>query len=106
LDKSIINSEKWLKTIIEASPDAIVVTDLDGNIIECNQVAVDISVFKSKEELIGFNGLNAIHPEDLERIKRDIKKLFLNGVMKDAEYRILNKKRQSLSSGNFCFSYF
>ncbi|MDI6725054.1 MAG: PAS domain S-box protein [Methanobacterium sp.] len=92
MDKSIINSEKWLKTIIEASPDAIVVTDLDGNIIECNQLAVDISVFKSKEELIGFNGLNAIHPEDLERIKRDIKKLFLNGVMKDAEYRILNKK--------------
>jgi len=92
LDKSIINSEKWLKTIIEASPDAIIVTDLNGNLIECNQVAVDISVFKSKEELIGFNGLNAIHPEDLERIKRDIKKLFLNGVMKDAEYRILNKK--------------
>ena len=92
MDKSIINNEKWLKTIIEASPDAIIVTDLNGNIIECNQVAVDISVFNSKEELIGFNGLKAIHPDDLERIKRDIKKLFLNGVIKDTEYRLLNKK--------------
>ncbi len=92
MNKSIINSEKWSKTIIETSPDAIIVTDLEGNIIECNQAALDISVFNLKEELIGFNGLNAIYPDDRERIKKDIKNLLLNGVVKDIEYKILNKK--------------
>jgi len=92
LDKSIINREEWSKIIFETSPDAIIVTDLDGNIIDCNQAALDISVFNSKEELIGFNGLNAIYPGDKERIKRYIKNLYKNSVLKDIELKILNKK--------------
>ncbi len=95
LNKSIINGREWSK-IIEKFPDAIIVIDLEGNIIECNQAALNISVFNSKEELIGFNGLNAIHPEDQKRMKRDIKNLLLVGVIKDKEYRILNKEGRIL----------
>lgn len=42
--------------------------------------------------MIGFKGLNAIYPEDRERIKRDVKKLLSKGVVKDIEYKILNKE--------------
>lgn len=94
MDKSIVSSEKWLKTIIEASPDAIIVTDLDGIILDCNQAALDLSALRSKEELIGLNGLNTIHPEDRERIKRDVKNLLLNGMIKDTEYRVLNRNAE------------
>ncbi|MGZ7135936.1 MAG: PAS domain S-box protein, partial [Methanobacterium sp.] len=52
----------------------------------------NISVFNLKKDLIGFNGLNAVYPEDRERIKRCIKNLLLNGLVKDVEYKILNKE--------------
>ncbi|MGZ7049011.1 MAG: PAS domain S-box protein, partial [Methanobacterium sp.] len=81
-----------LQLIIDLFPEAIVITDLKGNIIECNQAALNISLFNSKKDLIGFNGLNAIYPDDRERIKRDIKNLLLNGLLKDVEYKVLNKE--------------
>ena len=43
--------EAELNAILESSPEAITVTDLDGNIFECNQAAVDIHGLESKEDL-------------------------------------------------------
>jgi len=39
-----------LNAILESSPEAITVTDLDGNIVECNQATVDAYGGQSKED--------------------------------------------------------
>ena len=61
IEKEIIESGEKLKQIIDSSPDAITVTDLNGNIIECNQTASKMHG-SSKAELIGKNALEFFSP--------------------------------------------
>ena len=55
------------KNIFASSPDAITVSDMNGNIVECNQAALDLHGYSSKEELIGKNALEIIAKKDHEK---------------------------------------
>jgi len=57
-------SEEKLRFIFESIGDGITVIDLSGTIIEVNEAAVRIGGHKSREELIGRNGLEFIKPEE------------------------------------------
>lgn len=48
-----LRREAKLGAILQASPEAITITDPDGNIIECNQVAVGMHGCQSKKDLVG-----------------------------------------------------
>ncbi len=53
-------SEEKYKAVFESSPNAIYIIDLSGKILECNDAAVEMSAFKSKDEIIGLNGMSFI----------------------------------------------
>ena len=46
-------TEKKLRSILDASPNSIVVVDMNGKCVECNQATLDLHGFSSKEEIIG-----------------------------------------------------
>ena len=83
--------EAKLQAILESSPEAITVIDLNGNIVECNQGTLDMLGYSSKDELIGRNGFALISEKDRERAKGNLAKVLDHGPMKDIEYIALTK---------------
>jgi len=90
IEKEVIESEEKLKQILDSSPDAITVTDLNGNIIECNQTASKM-YGSSKAELIGKNALEFVSPKNREKAKDNLTKTLELGLLKNVEYTLLTK---------------
>ena len=65
--KQLRQSASVLKSIFESSPNAIVVSDLAANIIECNPRALELYDCDSKAELLRENGYDLTIPEDAPR---------------------------------------
>jgi len=84
-------SEEKLRSIFAASPDAITATDLEGNIIECNEQAVKIHGYSSKKELIGKSALMLIANKDQQKAIENMKKTFNQGSIKNVEYTFTTK---------------
>lgn len=89
VEKALKDSEEQYKKLIETSPDPILVTDLDGNIIMANQQTLKVYGCKKKEELIGKNALNIIALHDRKRAIKNHKKVLESGSIKNVEYKLL-----------------
>lgn len=85
-EEALRKSEEKLRNILGSSPDAITVTDLEGNIIECNQATLEMHGFSCKEELIGKSALDSIAPKDREKVVDGMKKIIEQGSIKNMEY--------------------
>ncbi|MFH1125917.1 MAG: PAS domain S-box protein, partial [Candidatus Altiarchaeota archaeon] len=83
--------EELYKALIQTSPDAITITDLNGRIVEASQQTVLIHGFKDKKELIGLNALDMIAPADRRRAIENTGKTLKDGSVKNIEYRLLRK---------------
>ena len=86
-----LKREAKLEAILESSPEAITVTDLNGNIIEFNQATVALHGYESKEELIGKNSLELIAKQDHKRAIEGLKETLEHGSTKNLEYTFLTK---------------
>lgn len=91
MEEKLRESEGRLKNIISHSPDAIVITDLNGNIIDCNQANLDLFGFSGKKELIGRNVFDFIAKKDQRKAMKNTEKTLQDGVVKNIEYSLLNK---------------
>jgi PAS domain S-box-containing protein len=61
--RDLIENQEKLKSILNASPDAIIATDLDSNILDCNPQMTNLSGF-DRNELIGKSALQFIDEKD------------------------------------------
>jgi len=80
-----------IRSIFASCPNAIVISDLNGKIVECNRLALDMAGYSSKDELIGKNGLTFVAAKDHERARLNLMKTLKQGVLKNVEYTILTK---------------
>jgi hypothetical protein len=87
-----------LKAVFDLSPEAITVAGLDGAIIDCNQVALNMFGFTSKEELIGKSGFPYIATKDQQRAMEDLKKTLEQGSAKSIQYTCLTKDGREVSA--------
>ncbi len=94
----LIENEQKLKNILESSPDAITVTDLDGRITECNQATLDLHGYDSEEELLGKNAFELIAPIDLERAKKNMITTLEKGNINNIKYKLLKKDGSEFDS--------
>ena len=90
IEKEVIESEEKLKRILDSTPDAITVTDLNGNIVECNQATSKI-YGSPKAEIIGKNALDFFSPKDRKKAKDNLKKTLELGSIKNVEYTLVTK---------------
>ena len=88
--KNLKENEEKLRSIFNSSPDAIAVSDIRGNIIDCNKAAIDF-LGLSQDEIIGKNGLTFVAKQDQQKVKNIIKKVLKNGPLTNIEYTALNK---------------
>jgi len=87
----LLKREAKLYAFLESSPEAITVSDLNGNIVECNQATVDLHSCQSKEDLIGKNAFEFIAKKDREKAIQSLKKTIEQGSTKNIEYTFLTK---------------
>ena len=90
LVQQVLESENLYKTLVRTSPDAIVVTDLKGNIIEVSQKAIELYGGDTMEDLIGKNSFEFMIPEDQSKAMKNLQKT-LKGETVKAEYNLVRK---------------
>jgi PAS domain S-box-containing protein len=96
-EEALRESEEKLENIFAASPDAITVTDLNGNIVDCNQATLDLHGYQSREDMIGKNSLEFIAKKDHEAAMQSLKKTLEHGSAKNVEYTFLTKDGREFS---------
>lgn len=80
-------SESLYKSVIQASPDGIAITDLEGNIRFSSPQACRIFLVDRPEEIIGRNILLFVAEQDRERARDNIANMFKGAFPGAEEYK-------------------
>ncbi len=91
-ESALKESEEKMRAIIESSPDSITVTDLNLNIILCNQATVDMYGANSKDEIIGSNAFGLVDPEDRPKLVEMVKNTILTKKSINLELNLFTKE--------------
>ena len=85
------NNEK-LEKIFDSSPDAIADSDLNAKINECNQAALDMFGYSSREEVIGKSLLEFVASSNQQRVAKDFEEMIVEQDQQEIiEYPFLAK---------------
>jgi two-component system, cell cycle sensor histidine kinase and response regulator CckA len=88
---ALLASQAKYRALVEMSPDAIVVTDLQGRMIMTNLQAARMNGVDSAEALLarGLTGFDLIAPEDRARALAVTQLTLQHGIVRNVEYRLL-----------------
>ncbi|UCG90354.1 MAG: PAS domain S-box protein [Candidatus Heimdallarchaeota archaeon] len=89
--QEIRHSEERFRDFIEASPDGIALTDLDGTILLVNNYGATTLGYENKEELIGKNGFDILVSEDREQALKNVPHVLETGRLETTEYSLIKK---------------
>jgi PAS domain S-box-containing protein len=93
--EALRESEKLYRTLIETSPDAILLADTNTNFIMVNQMAVRLYGYQNVGEMIGKTFLDHIPPEERPRLFEHFKKTLQTGNSQAMEHTALKKDGSS-----------
>ncbi len=68
--QELLETEERYRTLVEQSPDNILIHDLEGKILFTNASRVEVLGAKSPEEIIGKNAMTFVHPDDLDYVMK------------------------------------
>src|SRR6266508_3878503 len=89
--ESRFESDAAYRSLFDASPDAIILTDLQTRILMCNKQAAALWGPRSAEPLIGRNAFEFIALEDHERAMANAQKTLESGSVHSIEYTLLRE---------------
>jgi PAS domain S-box-containing protein len=84
-------SEEELKSIFESSPYGILVTNLEGIIVKCNQQALEMQKVASKDKLCGRDAFEIFSSEELERAREVMRSTLKKKMMKNQLFKLKRK---------------
>jgi len=92
-EEKIRQSEILYRTLVETSPDGIVMTELDGTLITVNRRACKIFGFQHEEELKSYhnNIIGFVAPCDVSRVNENMKARLSGIESHSAEYMVVGK---------------
>ena len=89
-------SEEKLRLMFESVAEGIIVTDLDGNMVQVNEAVVRMHGYHDKQELIGRSSFELIAEKDRARAMENMKKTLQDGYARNMEYLLLTKNGEEL----------
>jgi PAS domain S-box-containing protein len=89
-------NEEMYRTLIETSPDAILLLDLNGKILMGNRLVAVTLGYDSIEEIQLQNIFSFFTLKDRRVIFRDARKVIESGILKNREYTIIRKNGEQV----------
>ncbi len=90
-EAALRESERRYRSLIEASPDAIILTDLYGNTITTSSQAALMFGLPSSEKAVQRNVYDFVAEEDQTRVYDHVLQTLEQGKVTDVEYRLARK---------------
>ena len=90
-EEALYASETRYRLLVEASPDAVTQTDMNGKILMCNMQAAILHGYEHPDELIGRSVFGLFPPDELERASANMRKTLEDGIVRNVEYRLVKK---------------
>jgi len=87
-EEALQESMELYQKLIKASPEAVVATDLQGNIVEASERALEMHGVKRIEQLIGVNAFDLIVPEEREKAAQNMAKTMREDFSGNLEYKM------------------
>lgn len=84
-------SELRYRTLVETSPDAIIVSDLEGKVTAANKRAAEMNGAADPSQLMGADVYDFIVPEDRARAAENARKALYGHPVQAVEYRMLRR---------------
>lgn len=79
-------SESLYRSLVETSPNAIVLTDVNGVILFINRQGAEMSEWNDSTQLLGKSARILFSPQDWERVSRDYMRAMTSGGLNNLEY--------------------
>lgn len=94
---TLMESEERYRSLMEISPDMVILSDLEGKILVVNPASLALFGYADLDEVRGKRVWEFIAPEDQPRAIADFGKALESGVTEKVEYCALNKQGSPLS---------
>ncbi len=89
-EREHLESQELYRKMLLASPDAITITDTQGKVTFISSKVKELLHLKTGKEILSKNILEIIHPEDKDRAKENIKKIYQQNTSYGSnQYRLL-----------------
>jgi PAS domain S-box-containing protein/excisionase family DNA binding protein len=84
-------SEDMYKMLIKASPDSIVMIDIEGKLVYVSDQTLELHGFRKAEELLGTEIFNLVHPQERERARAVLQEILNKGMVRNLEFTLARK---------------
>jgi two-component system, cell cycle sensor histidine kinase and response regulator CckA len=91
IEKKILENERMYRILVDSSPDAVSLIDINYSILFCNQQTAKIHLYESSDELIGKSILEFINPDEHERFIDDSMECLQKNISKSRELKLKRK---------------
>ncbi len=91
IEKALKESEELYKALVRTSPEAIIVTDLSGKIIEASERTLELNGFENIDAFLGRSAFEFLPPEDQKRALLNLQKTLKHEYVENMEYQFLKK---------------
>jgi PAS domain S-box-containing protein len=98
-EERLRESVEMYETLVKTSPEAVTLTDLEGNIIFVSPRTLELHGYSDENELLGRNAFEMIAPEDREIAMKNLQKTLKQGNMRNLEYKLYRKDGSTFIGG-------
>lgn len=88
-EMDVWREKERLRAIFVSSPDGIMINDLDGNVVDCNEAALELVGYSSARCVIGKSVIEFLAEKDRSKALENLRKMSKHGTMKSVEYTAL-----------------
>ncbi|NLY02593.1 MAG: PAS domain S-box protein [Rhodopirellula sp.] len=90
-EEALRASEEVYRTLVETSPDGVVMTDLNGRVTFASRKLLEMHGATSVDELLGRNSLAFVAHEDQKRFLANIRRTIEEGITRNIGYAFLRR---------------
>ncbi|KYK36578.1 MAG: PAS domain S-box protein [Theionarchaea archaeon] len=90
-EAALRESEELYRKLVQTSPEAVTVTDLEGRITHVSERSLEMHRVTCADQLLGKNALELIAPEDRKRAMTNIEKTLKEGFVRNVDYTLVRK---------------
>lgn len=92
-NRALRESEENYRTLVETSPDMVVVSDMLGNIEVINRAGLKLLGYEKKTEVLGKKTWDLIEPGERQQTKELFRKTFIIDTIKDSKMEVVAHKK-------------